>query len=95
MSEFLIEYTAAQSLGRAHAEDRAALERRAEEAVQLLDAGFATDDLNALMAAAVEESGQVSLALSRMSVEVLASVDMYRGVDEDAAGAFRRLAEGI
>ena len=95
MSDFVIEYVGAKALGRAHDDDHDALEAIGSQVLAPLDAGAATEILSSIMAAVVEEASEVSLALSRMSVEVLASVNMYRGVEDDAEEAFRRLADSI
>ncbi|EPH02726.1 hypothetical protein HMPREF1531_02037 [Propionibacterium sp. oral taxon 192 str. F0372] len=95
MSDYAVEFDAAMAMSAQHAESRDALDAFGASAPTDVDGGDGTAYLLSMLAGINRDTGALVDILNTAAHQMAVTVDLYRGVEEEAEQVFRDLGDQI
>lgn len=95
MSDYAVEYNTAQEITRLHTRAHDVLASMAETCPTDIDGGAGADLLLSILSPLATDAGSLCLVHASAAARMETTVDLYRGIEEDAEEAFEKMAEDI
>lgn len=95
MGDYRIAYDTATEISRLHDSAHRELAALAESMPTDIDGGAGADLLLSILGPIAEDAGSLASIQNDASARMATTVDLYRGIEEDAEEAFRKMSEAI
>lgn len=95
MSDYEVEYETAQEITRLHTRAHDDLAALAETMPTDIGGGAGADLLLGILGPLANDAGSLAMVHANAAARMETTVDRYRGIEEDAEEAFKKMAEAI